>query len=605
MSEPHESVTTFRILGPLHVATAARGLAIGARRQQAVLAMLLLGAGRMVSIDCLIDAVWPDGPPATGRTQVAICVTALRKAFRDAGLDDVIITAPGGYLLPREPHRIDAVEFTDLVARGRAAVRHGRTAAAVHRFTEALALWRGPALPGFLGRPIRREVLRLEQERLAVHEELAAVRLAVGQHDTVVGELGVLVREHPTRQTARTQLMLAQYRSGRREEALATFADGERLALDGGQTLDRALIDLYEAIRNDSVPRTPVRVVGPTPAQLPADVPSFTGRGCELSVLDNVISDQGGLPSVGLITGAPGVGKSGLAVHWAHRIVGRFPHGQLFVDLAEDADTGAALDGFLRALGVPTDRMPTGVAERAALYRSLLDRRRVLVVLDGARSFHQIAPLIPAGAGCCVLVTSRAQLGDLIDRHGATRLRLDRLAMPEAVELLGRMVADARMAGEPDGVARLARLCDRLPLALRIAAARLVAKPHWTVDHFVTRLADPARRLAELSMGEQDIRAGILAVYRELPPAAAFLFRRLGLVEPDVVDVGLAATVSGTSRQDAETALETLVDAHLVDVAERDETDETRYRLPSLTHLVARERAAAEHTVVPTPGTSR
>lgn len=599
-------ITVFRILGPLGVRRAGRNLVIGARRQRAVLATLLLSAGRMVPLDCLIEAVWPDGPPATGRTQVAICVTALRKLFRDTGSDDLIVTGPRGYLLPSGPHRIDAIEFADRVAAGRSAVRQGRSAAAIRRFTEALSLWRGPALPGMPGGPIQAEVHRLEQERLAVHEELAAVRLAVGEHDTVAGELVALVREHPARQTARAHLMLAQYRSGRVQEALATFADGERIALDRGQELGPALLDLHEAIRNDTQSRAVI--IDPVPAQVPADVPSFTGRARELSVLDTLADERVGLPSVGLITGGPGVGKTGLAVHWAHRVAPRFPHGTLFVDLhghdgtapvdTAPVDTGVVLDGFLRALGVPGHRIPADVGERAALYRSALYRKRVLVVLDGARSFAQIAPLVPGSAGCCVLVTSRAQLGDLIDRHGATRLRLARLDAAEATELIDRMVSDARVACDPGVTARLAELCDRLPLALRIAAARLVAKPHWTLTHLVTRLADPTRRLDELSAGEQDVRARILASYRELPAAAAALFRRLASIGPEGFGLRFAASVAGTSRQDAEASLETLVDAHVVDVVGRDRTGDVRYRLSMLPYLFARERADAERVVI-------
>jgi DNA-binding SARP family transcriptional activator len=588
-----DNVTSFRILGPLGIRRAGRNLVIGARRQRAVLAMLLLSPGRLVSLDGLIQAVWPDGPPATGRTQVAICVTALRKLFRDTGSDAVIVTGPRGYLLPHGPHRIDAVDFAERVAAGRSAVRQGRPAAAIRGFTEALALWHGPALPGLRGGPIENAVATLEAERLAVYEELAAVRLAVGEHDTVAGELSMLVKEYPTRQTARAHLMLAQYRSGHPQDALATFADGERHAQDGGQELGSALLDLHEAIRNDSQPR----IADPVPAQLPADVPSFTGRACELSVLDHVIDERAGLPGVGLITGGPGVGKTGLAVHWAHRVAARFPHGQLFADLhghdgTEPVDPATVLDGMLRALGVRADHVPAGPAERAALYRSLLDRRRVLVVLDGARSFQQIAPLIPGGAGCCVLVTSRAQLGALIDRHGAARLRLGRLDTPEATELLDRMVADARVAAEPGCTARLAELCDRLPLALRIAAARLVAKPHWTIAHLVARLADPAHRLDELAAGEQDVRTGILASYADLAPAEAALLRGLAAIEPDGFGVPLAATVAGTARDHAEALLERLVDAHLVDVVGRDHLGGVRYRLALLPQLFARERAA-------------
>jgi DNA-binding SARP family transcriptional activator len=617
MNEPCDRrVTTFQVLGPLAIRVAGRPIVLGARRQQTVLAMLLLCAGRTVPVESLIEAVWPDGPPATGRTQVAICVTALRKLFREAGCaDDVIVTGPRGYLLPPEQHRIDAVDFAARVADARGAVRNNRTSAAIGRFSEALALWRGPALPGMPGAPIRDEITRLEQERLVVHEELAAVKLAVGQHDTVAGELSVLVREHPTRQTARAQLMLAQYRSGRRAEALATYDEAQRLAVaQEGPPPGAALRDLREAILNDSPgiagPDTSAGHGHPdaVPAQLPAAVPAFTGRARELSVLDHLVGQgsSDGPPTVGLLTGGPGVGKTGLAVYWAHRVASRFPDGRLFVDLhghdeSGPAEPGAVLAGFLRALGVAPDRVPSSLAERAALYRSLLDRRRMLVVLDNARSFGQVAPLVPGGGDCCVLVTSRGQLGDLIDRHGATRLRLGPLDAGDAVELLGRMVADARVAGDPDGTARLAELCDRLPLALRVAAARLVAKPHWTIANLVDRLADPAARLDELSTGEQDMRVRILASYRDLTPRVALLFRRLAAAEPDGFGARVAAAVVGTTRREAEGLVESLVDAHLVDVEGRDASGETRYRLPALLRLFACERGDPEIPARPRP----
>ena len=606
MSELREpDGTAFQILGPLGVDVAGRQVTVRAPRQRAVLAMLLLSCGRPVTRDQLLAAVWPDGAPATGRTQVAICVTALRKLFRQAGCTgDVIVTAPHGYLIPSTPHRIDAVDFADRVADGRGAVRQGRTAVAITRFTEALALWRGPALPGLPGGPLEQAVGRLEAERLAVQEELAALRLAIGQHETVAGELTVLVGEHPLRQTARAQLMLAQYRSGRRAEALATFAEGHRLAAADGVAPAPALADLHEAILNDSPAvrapdTTPTELV---PAQLPADVPSFAGRTRELSVLDHLVDGEAvdGPPEVGLLVGGPGVGKTGLAVHWAHRVASCFPDGQLFADLHghDDADGPAdpcaVLGRFLRALGVPEQHIPVSLAERAALYRSALYGRRALVVLDNARSFAQVAPLIPGGGTCCVLVTSRGQLGELIDRHGARRLLLRPLTVTAAVELLDTMVADARVAGDPAGTVVLAQLCDGLPLALRVAASRLVAKPHWTVDHLVRRLADPDRRLAELSAGEQDVRARILTSYRDLSPRAALLFRRLATVDQGGFGVAVAAALAGTGADEAEALLESLVDAHLLDVIGRDSTGGVRYRLDMLPFLLARERAGEE-----------
>lgn len=499
----------FEVLGPLELRAGGRSIQVRAPRQRTILAMLLLSAGHVVPIDSFLEAVWNGRPPVTGRTQIAICVTALRKLIRTAGhTDDVIISESPGYLLRAEATRIDAVEFADQVRTARSLDEDGRLTEAVERYTEALDLWHGSAFAGVTGYPVEVEAARLEQERLTVYEQRAKLKLALGQHRSLVGELAALVRENPLRESARTQLMLAQYRSGQRAEALQTFREGrqqhiEELGLEPG----RPLRELHGAILRDSPSlAAPVEVTSRpqaaiVPAQLPANVPAFIGRHRELAELDTLFNAE---PSadrarVGLVTGAVGVGKTGLAVHWAHRIARRASDGQLFADLHGDDDdqpvqVGSVLASFLRALGVPADRIPWTLAGRAERYRDALAGKRVLVVLDNASRYEQLGPLIPTSGSCVVVVTGRAELGKLCDHHGPTNVRLGPLTVADSVELLSSVLGARASGAGRDDLTELAELCGRLPLTLRMAAATLIAKPHWTVAGLIERLADPRRR---------------------------------------------------------------------------------------------------------------
>lgn len=583
------------VLGMLQACVGDTPIAIGGSRQRTILAMLALAPGQVVSVDALVEAVWNGRPPATGRTQVAICVAALRKTVKAAGFhDDVIITSAPGYLLRTDSTRIDAVEFAELTAKGEAAADPAEAAGCLD---EALKLWRGPALTGVSGLPVEIEAARLEELRLTAHEKHAAIRLDLGQHNDLIGELTTLVREHPLREQSRAQLMLAQYRAGRRAESLGTFRDGQRLSINEfGLELGPALRKMHDAILRDdpslaATASRPDRTANSSlrqrlrPAQLPADVHGFTGRAHEIAALDGMIGDT--KLSIGLITGGSGVGKTGLAVHWAHGVADKFPDGQLFADVSAGAK--AVLGGFLRALGVPDDLIRDDVEERAALYRSILRDRRALVVLDNASSFAEIRPLLPGSAQCHVLVTSRGQLYDLLGQHGAHHLRLGSLAAPDAVELLGSVAGSARVTADPVASNRLAELCDRLPLVLRTAGARLAAKPHWSVRHLLDKVADEAHRLDELSGAEQDLRAGFAASCRELSEPESALFRRLGLLTVPEVSVWIGAALLDTTANRAEMHMERLVDLQLLDVVGTDPAGGVRYRQPELIRLYAKE----------------
>jgi DNA-binding SARP family transcriptional activator len=587
------------VLGMLQAGVGDTQIAIGGSRQRTILAMLALAPGQVVSVDTLVEAVWHGRPPATGRTQVAICVAALRKTIKAAGFhDDVIITSAPGYLLRTDSVRIDAMEFTELTALGETAAEAGDLAEAARCLDAAQKLWRGPALTGVSGLSVEIEAARLEELRLTVHEKHAAIRLDLGQHNDLIGELTTLVREHPLREQSRAQLMLAQYRAGRRAESLATFRDGQRLSItEFGLELGPSLRKMHDAILRDDPGLTAARPVRAedsrlrqrVPAQLPADVPGFTGRAREIAALDGMVGGTGlttGL-TIGLITGGAGVGKTGLAVHWANRVADDFPDGQLFADVS--AGPNAVLGGFLRALGVPEDLIRDDVEERAALYRSILRNRRALVVLDNAASFAEIRPLLPGSPQCHVLVTSRGQLYDLLGKHGAHQLRLGALAATDAVSLLGAVAGNARVTADPAAANRLAELCDRLPLVLRTAGARLAAKPHWSVRHLLDKVADEAHRLDELSGAEQDLRAGFASSCQELTEPEAALFRRLGLLTVPEVSVWIGAALLDTTANRAEKHMERLVDLQLLDVIGTDAAGGVRYRQPELIRLYAKE----------------
>ncbi|MFF8375833.1 BTAD domain-containing putative transcriptional regulator [Streptomyces sp. NPDC015661] len=629
----------FGILGPLVARVGGRTLPPGGARQRTVLALLLLTPGRVVPLDVLVHEVWGDRPPATARTQIAIVIAALRKAFRSEGAaDEVIVTAHPGYLLRPAGHGLDSETFTGLVAEAETATREHRPADAARCYAEALALWRGPALTGVAGRRVEDEAARWEELRRHAQEALTGVRLELGHHRELLPQLEAAVREHPLRERARCQLILAQYRCGRRAEALESFREGRRLFVDElGMEPGRELQELHEAILRDdpslragttdaatapptaeasapaaapgsasaALPSGPPASRPVVPSELPSDVPGFAGREQELAALDTLADardDDRNAPSVGLITGVAGVGKTGLAVRWAHRATAHYPDGRLFADLRgydeNHAPTAAGeiLSRFLRSLGMASEDVPDGLEDRIALYRSVLADRRVLLVLDNVRTPEQVRPLLPGGSGCTVLVTSREQLEQLVTWPPSARIHLGLLPADRSLELLGGIVGEDRILRAPAESARLVELCDRLPLALRIAAARLASKPHWTVRHLVARLSDERRRLDELSQGELRLRAGFALSYRYLDPDAARLYRLLGLLAVPDFTTWVAAALLDCGELAAERLVEHLVDAQFLGVAGVDATGRLRYRFHDLMRLYAGELAREEES---------
>ncbi|MBG0565837.1 AfsR/SARP family transcriptional regulator [Actinoplanes aureus] len=585
--EPGDRSVEFRLLGPVEVGTRAGVLPLGGAKIRTLLATLLLPAGRVISTDRLIDVIWDDDPPPTARALVQTYVSALRRALPA----DVIETRPPGYLARIDPDSLDRNRFDALVARGRAAAREGRHGEASETLRAAAALWRGPALGGVRSTALAAEAARLDEQRLTVTEERISADLALGRADQLCGELSVLVGQHPTRESLRALLMTALYRSGRAADALAVYRQGrailvEELGIEPGPELAR----LHEAIlRGDAGPAPVAAAPAPVPAQLPPDAADFTGREAQSGQLIQLLESPS---AVGVIAGPGGVGKSALAVHVAHRVASAYPGGVLHVDLrgmsASPASPAEVLGRFLRAFDVDPSAIESSLDERMNQYRSLLAGRRVLVVLDDAANEQQVRPLLPGSPRCGVLITSRNRLPGLA---GARLLELDMLSRREATALLARVVGDDRVISSPDAAAEIVTSCGRLPLAVRIAGARLATRRHWSAQLLARRLGDERRRLDELWAGDQQVRATIEMSLPGLDPRARVALRRLGQLGPADFPCWVVAALLDTSADDAETVVEQLVDAHLVDYTYVDHAGQIRYRLHDLVRIYAREQA--------------
>jgi DNA-binding SARP family transcriptional activator len=611
------SEIAFRGLGPLDVSVAGRRIAVDAPRQQVILSMLLLSHGRTVPVEQLIDAVWPDDPPTTARSQVQICISALRRALGSSR----ILTHPSGYSLRADDDEVDLVRFDRRLAAGRSAVASGQLEEAVQNLRAALRLWRGSALAGIPGRTIEAAAARLEEQRVAVIEELVEIELALGRHRELTSELVGLVGDYPLRERLRGYLMVALYRCGRPAEALDAYRAARRefieeLGLEPGEPLRQleqailardAGLDLggtggpgvARAGEGGEVDNDEGAAAGnDRPQQLPADIADFTGHPDLVEqLLIKIVGDPARpvpppIPvSVPLcvITGLGGVGKTTLAVRAAHLARHAFPDGQLFASLRGSQETSTSpeeiLGRFLRALGVPPTAIGTGVDERAETYRSRLAGRRVLVVLDDAGDEGQVLPLLPGSPGCAVIITSRFRLGAL---PGVRATEVDVLTAADAIDLLTDIVGVTRAGAEPTAVADLAALCGGLPLALRIVGARLAARPHWRLDRMVERLTNERNRLDELSYGELRVRATLSVTYEVLSPPAQRLFRLLGVVDASHFAAWTAVVLLDAGPEMAAGLIDELVDVRLLEI-ETNGGDVLHYRFHDLVRVFARD----------------
>jgi DNA-binding SARP family transcriptional activator/Tfp pilus assembly protein PilF len=622
----------FRLLGPLEIRDGEDWRGIGAPKWRSVLAALLINPGQIVSVDVLINEVWGETPPAKAGNLISIYVLRLRRLLGDTDSTLLVTRAPG-YLLRLAAQDTDAQVFEALVREGRRAYAAGDPEQAAAQLAEALALWYGSPLADVPATMlVETEAERLAELRLDAAELRIKAELACGSHAQVIPDLRRLLADHPLREGLWLLLMQALDGAGRHAEALDAYgqarnviadelgvdpggelrqlyadmlANDDKLAREGGDAPGSiSAVTVAASSRSaESAARTEAGVprLVPVPAQLPADVTDFTGRGDQVrhlcDLLSGVGADDSGAVRIALVTGSGGLGKTSLAVHAAHRVRGSFPDGQLYVDLLgatpHPLPPADVLARFLRDLGVDGREVPVDEDERAARYRTVLAGRRMLVVLDNARDAAQVRPLLPGAASCAVLVTTRSRMPDL----ASIRLvDLDVLDDDEALVLFTRVVGDERAAAEPEATAELLLACAGLPLAIRICAARLAARSGWTIRAMASRLRDEHRRLDELKVGDMAVRASFQVSFTSLPAsdqpdgiAPADAFRMLGLWHGPSISSEAAAALFGTPEHLAEDALEVLVDAHLLE-----STAPGRYKFHDLLRVYSSERAGAD-----------
>ncbi|MFI1169392.1 AfsR/SARP family transcriptional regulator [Streptomyces sp. NPDC020801] len=619
----HEGSVRFALLGPVRAWRGERELNLGSPQQRAVLVALLLRRGRPVALGELLDAVWGEDLPAAAVSMLRTYVSRLRKVL-ESGLDTtgaerVVVSVGDGYLARIAEDALDLAVFEQRVAEAKRLRAADRVSDAAELLHTALDGWQGTALAGVPGPLAESERARLSEERLIALEARLEADVERGHHGEVIAELLSLTGTHPLREGLCRLLMLALYRSGRQAEALEAYHRTrstlvEELGIDPSAPLqelhDRILaadvsLDSGPPVRTDP----PGEVLPPhpahpaRPAQLPADLPTFVGRHAELDRARALLPGNGSPPDtvvISAIGGMGGIGKTTLAVHWAHEIADRFPDGQLYINLHGFDPTGSvvtpeeAIRVFLDALGVPPMRIPAGLNAQAALYRSMLAERRVLVLLDNARDTDQVRPLLPGSPGCLVIVTSRNQLTGLVVGEGAHPVALDQLTSAEAHDLLARRLGIERLVAEPQATEEIIRQCARLPLALAVVAAHATAHAGFPLSAIAQELADSHGSLDAFAGGDDintDLRAVFSWSYKALSAPAARLFRLLGLHSGPDISAPAAAGLAGLTLREAGGLLVELTRAHLLT-----QRFPGRYALHDLLRVYAAERVLAEET---------
>jgi DNA-binding SARP family transcriptional activator/tetratricopeptide (TPR) repeat protein len=588
-------------------------VAVPGARQQVLLARLLLDANRVVARDELVDSVWDVDHPDNAHGDLHTVVLRLRRALARSGRPVPIVTQSGGYSIEVAEDALDLDRFNGLVEQARGVGDAPERVADL--LQEALRLWRGEPLADVPSERLHREVVPvLIERRLAAMESCINAKLRLGRHGEVVGELSELTTRYPLRERFWVQRMLALYRCGRQAEALECYRAvsallSEDLGVDPSPEVRelharilRADPSLAEPSLGGDMAAVAVRASTPVPSQLPSDIADFTAQTGETERLCGWLAGAGGESAgsggarIAVVTGQGGIGKTTLAVHVAHRLRAEFPDGQLFADLHAAGPSPVAPDmvlaGFLAAFGVVGQLLPERHEERVALYRSLADRR-VLVLLDNAADETEVLFLMPGGSGCGVIVTSRDRLGGLA---GACHVDLGTFSRHSSIEFLGRVIGADRVSRELEAADDLIGQCGGLPLALRIAAARLIAKPHWRIRDLARRLSDARRGLAELAHGRLDVRGSLALSYDGLAPEARGMFRRIGLLDTPDIPGWVGAALLDIGLTGGEDLLEQLVDARLLEASEHDLPDRLRYRCHDLIRVYARELALAEES---------
>ncbi|MEV8017474.1 BTAD domain-containing putative transcriptional regulator [Streptomyces sp. NPDC086554] len=564
----------FGVLGTLEVWDGEDKLRLGGQRSHGVLAALLLEANRIVPMSRLVDAVWEWAPPATAEHQIRKVVADLRA--RIPGGQHFLITDGPGYRIVVDDDQLDLTRFDKYLALARRCEDIDDEVAVLEA---ALSLHRGRVLPDSRTPLLESAATAVEERLLGARERLLELRLEQGRAHDAVGELRNLVAEHPLRESLSALLMVALYRVGRQADALRVYHDlrtllAEQLGIDPGPEADlrhqqilRNEPDLYDPA--PQAPRPPISEAPlKEPRSLPHDLSDFTGRQAEMRWLLSNVPDGVDEPTkVITIDGMGGSGKSTLAVHAGHRLAGRFPDGQLFLDLHgftpgfEPVTPRTALATLLRAIGVPGERIPDDLADRESLWRGMTAGRRLLLLFDNAATSHQVRPLMPGGPGCLVLVTSRSRLAGL---DGAVPLPLPLPTPADGLALLSGVLGRERVLAEPEPAAELVALCGQLPLALRIAASRLRNRPQWTIASMVGRLAGEVPRLGELVAEHRSVRAVLELSRASMPARHQQLFGLLGVHPGTDFDGHTVAALAELPLGSAELLLEDLLDARLL-----------------------------------------
>lgn len=602
----------FGVLGPLHAQITGRAVRFDGPRQAKMLAALLIDANNIVAMDRLVAVMWDGKAPNTAVRQVQDAVSGLRRNLVACGAPGSLIsTRRGGYQIHLAPDQLDLLEFDHERYLAERHTAPFETAVALRR---ALACWRGNALVDISSRVLEIDAARLNEKRAATQKQCLSIELDLGRHREVIDELTALLGEHPYDEQVAEHLIVALYRCRRQGEALQVYERLRRtLADELGVDPTAPLQALHQRILTaDPALAAPVPASGPsdTPPespdaaatglamampvrQLPFDVPDFVGRAQALAEVAGLL--DGSAPNrapVAVIVGGPGVGKSCLVTHAARLASASFPDGQLYLNLAatsdEPRDPALMLAEVLRALSIAGSAIPNGLSERAALYRSLLADRRMLVVLDDAGHADQVLPLLPGADGCAVLITSRTLLTQL---PGARHIDLDVLSPAEARELFTGIVGQRRVEREPAEADAILDCCGNLPLAIRIASAKLTGRPAWSLRVLRERIEDESRRLAELRIGDLSVRASVELSLRLLPADAVRALSLLGLLGAYTLPGWVVGPL--LDRSDAEEVLDTLVDASLVRLTATDAIGQPRYRLHDLIRTCAVEIAAS------------
>jgi DNA-binding SARP family transcriptional activator len=569
----------FHVLGSLEVWNEEGPLPVKGVLRKRTLTMLLLAAGRVVPISRLVEAAWDEEPPESATHQIRKAVAELRRRIPQGF--ELIVTDGPGYRAVVGAEQLDLLRYQALLRQAYQALETGAQEQAAAQLRSALELWRGPVLAGAGGQVIDAISTALEEQRLAAAERLYELTIEAGEAASIIGELRSLAGQYQLRETLRSQLVLALYLTGQQAAALEEFAQirdllADELGIDPSARL--AELHAYILRQDPSLTppeRAPSRVPAapsPAPQALPYDVPDFSGRTAELTwIREAVERTRAGSPTVLAIDGMGGGGKTALALRAAHQLAERYPDGQLFVDLRgftpgqKPLSVFCAQGDLLAAAGIASEEIPGVPAGRSALWQSYMRGRRMLLVLDNAATSEQVRGLIPASAESLALLTSRPRLMDL---DGVEWLSLGTLPEPDSREILRRTLGAKRVEGEPEAAAELLQLCGGLPLAVRIAAARLANRPRWTLQRLVDRLRDHGRRLEELSSQDRGVASALSLSYQSMPAEQRTAFRLLGRHPGRYIDADEGAALLGVEVLDAEDVLERLVDVRLLEARE-------------------------------------